>query len=92
MTSKDPNQRYTYLFLDRISKKVKYATVAYSFTQAVKQIQEKYPNAPIKDYVENHAFDYDRKPYIPKEEPPKPKQAQMSFKDFGKKTSTWPDL
>lgn len=91
MTDEAPKQRYTYFFIDRASQKIKYATVAYSFTQAVKQIQEKHPNAPIKDYVDNHGFDYDRKPYVPKPEPvEEPKQAQMSFKDFDKKV--WPNV
>jgi len=79
-------QRYKYFFFDRFTKKLQYATVAYSFIQAVKQLEEKHPHDEIKYKVENHSFDYSREPYIPKEQPAKPKTQdkykQLGFKGF----------
>ena len=92
MIEEETKQRYTYFFIDRATNKIKYATVAYSFNQAVEQIKLKNPSNAntIQAYVDNHGFDYDKKAYVPKEAPPKPNQSQMSFKDFDK--NVWPNV
>ena len=87
MKTKDPNQRYTYMFRyrGRENEPPVYVTTAYSVTQAVKQLQEKHPTKPIYNYFDNEGFDIKRQPYIPKEEPQPKKQAdykQLGFKNF----------
>ena len=70
MKIKNTNQRYTYFFYYRGNReKPAYVTTASSVTQAVKQLQKKYPNRPIYNYFNNEGFDIDRKPYVPKVEP-----------------------
>jgi len=84
MNHKPAKQRYTYFFIDRYTKKILYATVAYSFLQAVDQLCKRHPYDEIAYKVSNNVFDYDRKGFIPKEKP-EPEQKsykQLDFKGF----------
>jgi len=95
MKIKDPKQRYTYFFRYRGQEDQPpvFVTTAYSVTQAVKQIAEKYPTKPIYNYFENEGFDITRKDFVPKEETPEPKKGyqQMDFKGFTDQ-NPWPNV
>ena len=89
-------ERYTFLFRYIGSDDVAYATTASNIAQALIQIKKANPQKAesIDAYYRNGGLKITKKPYVPKEEPPKPKKKEMSqltFKGFTDQPS-WPDL
>ena len=85
MKTKDTKQRYVYFFTYRGDKEPAYTTMAYSVTQAVKQLEKANPTKSIYNYFENNSFEITREPFVPKEKPvvePKTSYKQLDFKGF----------